>query len=43
MSREYELSPLALVNYQTMADCIAALLFPHAEAVIQDLGTQKIA
>lgn len=29
-------------NYQTLADCIATLLFPHAEVVVHDLATQTV-
>jgi len=30
-------------NYQTIADAIATLFFPHAEVVLHDLRTQKVA
>lgn len=29
-------------NYQTIADCIATLLFPHAEVILHDLQTQQV-
>ncbi len=32
----------ALANYKTVADCIATLLFPHAEVVVHDLATQTV-
>lgn len=32
-----------LDNYKTIADCIATLLFPHAEVIIHDLSTQTVA
>ncbi|MBA1205141.1 hypothetical protein G7009_25850 [Pseudomonas capeferrum] len=32
-----------LQNYTTIADCIAALLFPHAEVVLHDLRSQSVA
>lgn len=31
-----------LDNYKTIADCIATLLFPHAEVIIHDLSTQTV-
>ncbi len=30
-------------NYQTIADSIATLLFPHAEVILHDLKTQQVA
>jgi predicted transcriptional regulator YheO len=35
-------SPSQLLNYKTIADCIATLLFPHAEVVLHDLATQTV-
>ncbi len=29
-------------NYKTMADCMATLLFPHAEVVVHDLRSQTV-
>ena len=29
-------------NFRAMADAIATLFFPHAEAVLHDLRTQKV-
>jgi len=31
-----------LDNYKTIADCIAALLFPHAEVIVHDLHSQTV-
>lgn len=31
-----------LTNYQTLADSMARLLFPHAEVVLHDLATQTV-
>jgi len=31
-----------LDNYKTIADCIAALLFPHAEVIVHDLASQTV-
>lgn len=31
-----------LDNYKTIADCIATLLFPHAEVIVHDLHSQTV-
>lgn len=31
-----------LDNYKTIADCIATLLFPHAEVIVHDLDSQTV-
>ena len=31
-----------LDNYKTIADCIATLLFPHAEVIVHDLASQTV-
>lgn len=31
-----------LDNYKTIADCIATLLFPHAEVIVHDLTSQTV-
>lgn len=33
---------LRLANYKTIADCMATLLFPHAEVILHSLATQTV-
>lgn len=33
---------LRLTNYKTNADCMATLLFPHAEVILHSLATQTV-
>lgn len=42
MSSKGKSAPPRFSNYKTVADCIAALLFPHVEVVVHDLETQTV-